>query len=140
MCLVVNTMLYAFVYRHMVHYFMRVGGFQDLALRLKLYIHPLYIGARCVVLYLRAGFLCTHSLIIFTYTLYITLVQHQFQTLQKCFRCFMGVIRLCFVIQSYLFPTINTTLILSPVNDNHILVNRMATCFGCDYSRHQANV
>jgi hypothetical protein len=56
----------------MVYYFMRFGGFQDLALRSKLRIHPLYIAARCVVLYLLAGFLRTHNLIIFTYTLYIS--------------------------------------------------------------------
>jgi hypothetical protein len=29
---------------------------------------------------------------------------------------------------------------LSSVNDNLSLVNHMATCFGCDYSHHQANV
>jgi len=65
-----NTILYAFVCRHMVYYFVLVGGFQDLALRSKLLIHPLYIAARCVVVYLSVGFLCTHNLIIFTYTLY----------------------------------------------------------------------
>ena len=74
MCLVMNTILYAFVCRHMVYYFMRVDGFQDLTLRSKLRIHPLHIAARCVVLHLRAGFLCTHNEIIIAYTLYVTLV------------------------------------------------------------------
>jgi len=36
MCLVVNTMLYAFVCRHMVHHFIGVGGFQDLELFVRL--------------------------------------------------------------------------------------------------------
>jgi hypothetical protein len=75
MCLVINTILYAFVCRHMVYYFMRVGGFQDLALRSKLRVRPLYIVAPCcLVLYLRAGFLSTHNLIISAYKLCITLV------------------------------------------------------------------
>ena len=77
MCLVMNAILYAFLCRHMVYYFMCVGGFQDLAPSSKLRIHPLYIAAGCVVLYLRAGFLCAHNLIIVTYTLYITLVLTQ---------------------------------------------------------------
>ena len=43
MCVVMNTIFYAFVCRHMVYFYIRVGGFQDLALRSKLLIHPLYI-------------------------------------------------------------------------------------------------
>ena len=38
----------------------------------------------------------------------------------------------------FYFPSVNTTL--SSVNDNHILVNQMVTCLGCDYSHHQADV
>ena len=68
MCVVMNTIFYAFVCRHMVYFYIRVGGFQDLALRSKLLIHPLNIAARCVVLYVRAGFLCVHNFYKFTYT------------------------------------------------------------------------
>jgi hypothetical protein len=62
---------------------------------------------------------------------------------QKNYICYIDCLinmshHVVYIIQKYLFSVYKHNIIVN--KRQPFLVNQMATCFGCDYSHHHANV